>query len=121
ADDSTNGHPQRLRMGEGLAGQCAVDKRSMLISDLTERAVPVRSALFQLTPRDVIVLPVLFEDQVKAVIELASLKDFTISHLAFLEQLTASIGIVLNSIEATMQTEGLLKQSQQLATELQSQ
>ncbi|MGH7930055.1 MAG: sensor histidine kinase, partial [Candidatus Binatia bacterium] len=58
---------------------------------------------------------------VKAVIELASLSNFTISHLAFLEQLTASIGIVLNSIEATMQTEGLLKQSQELATELQTQ
>ena len=66
-------------------------------------------------------LPVLFEDQVKAVIELATLSAFTASHLAFLEQLTASIGIVLNSIEATMQTEALLKQSQQLATELQSQ
>ncbi len=72
-------------------------------------------------PKNVIVLPVLFEDQVKAVIELASLSPFTASHLAFLEQLTASIGIVLNSIEATMQTEGLLKQSQQLATELQTQ
>ena len=66
-------------------------------------------------------LPVLFEDRVKAVIELATLSAFTASHLAFLEQLTSSIGIVLNSIEATMQTEGLLKQSQQLATELQTQ
>src|ERR1700687_2900430 len=93
----------------------------MLMSDLSEKVVPIRSALFQATPRNVIVLPVLFEDRVKAVIELASLKTFTISHLAFLEQLTASIGIVLNSIEATMQTEGLLKQSQQLPTELQSQ
>ena len=65
--------------------------------------------------------PVVFEGQIKAVIELASLHDFAPSHLAFLEQLTASIGIVLNSIEATMQTEGLLKQSQQLAAELQTQ
>ena len=68
-----------------------------------------------------IVLPVLFEGQVKAVIELASLREFTASHLAFLEQLTGSIGIVLNTIEATMRTEGLLKQSQQLAGELQTQ
>src|SRR5262249_15927224 len=70
---------------------------------------------------NIIVLPVLFEGEVKAVIELASLSTFTQSHLAFLEQLTASIGIVINSIEATMQTEGLLKQSQQLAAELQAQ
>ena len=93
----------------------------MLITDLPTHTVPIRSGLFQAVPRNVIVLPVLFEDQVKAVIELASLSAFTASHLAFLEQLTASIGIVLNSIEATMQTEGLLKQSQQLAAELQTQ
>ena len=93
----------------------------MLITDLPPNTIPIRSGLFEAVPRNVIVLPVLFEDRVKAVIELASLSAFTASHLAFLEQLTASIGIVLNSIEATMQTEGLLKQSQQLATELQTQ
>jgi HAMP domain-containing protein/CheY-like chemotaxis protein len=121
ADDAPDGHPQRMQIGEGLVGQCAAEKRSMLMTDLPKRVIPIRSALFQAAPRDVVVLPVLFEDHVKAVIELASLRTFTISHLAFLEQLTSSIGIVLNSIEATMQTEGLLKQSQQLATELQSQ
>jgi CheY-like chemotaxis protein/signal transduction histidine kinase len=93
----------------------------MLIADLPANTVPIRSGLFQAVPQNVIVLPVLFEDRIKAVIELASLSGFAASHLAFLEQLTASIGIVLNSIEATMQTEGLLKQSQQLATELQTQ
>ena len=93
----------------------------MVIHDLPPHTVPIRSGLFEAVPSNVIVLPVLFEDQVKAVIELASLSTFTASHLAFLEQLTASIGIVLNSIEATMQTEGLLKQSQQLAAELQTQ
>jgi CheY-like chemotaxis protein/signal transduction histidine kinase/HAMP domain-containing protein len=121
ADDGENGHLRRLRIGDGLIGQCAAEKQRMLISDLPETAVPIRSGLFQSVPRNVIVLPVLFEDRVKAVIELASLGAFTASHLAFLEQLTASIGIVLNSIEATMQTEGLLKQSQQLAAELQTQ
>ncbi len=75
----------------------------------------------RVVPRNLVVLPVLFENQVKAVIELASLNSFTTSQMGFLEQLTDSIGIVLNSIEATMQTEGLLKQSQQLAGELQTQ
>jgi HAMP domain-containing protein/CheY-like chemotaxis protein/signal transduction histidine kinase len=121
ADDGESGHLRRLRIGEGLVGQVASEKRRMLISDLPEKTVPIRSGLFESVPRNVIVLPVLFEDRVKAVIELASLSAFTASHLAFLEQLTASIGIVLNSIEATMQTEGLLKQSQQLAAELQTQ
>src|ERR1700691_1114515 len=121
ADDGGEGHRKRLKVGEGLIGQCAAEKRRMLVSDLPPDTVPIRSGLFQAIPRNIIVLPVLFEDSVKAVIELASLRVFTPSHLAFLEQLTASIGIVLNSIEATMQTEGLLTQSQQLATELQTQ
>jgi len=121
ADDGENGHLRQLNVGEGLIGQVAAEKQRMLVSDLPEGTVPIRSGLFQAVPRNVIVLPVLFEDRVKAVIELATLNTFTASHLAFLEQLTASIGIVLNSIEATMQTEGLLKQSQQLAAELQTQ
>ncbi|MEO7001300.1 MAG: HAMP domain-containing protein [Ktedonobacterales bacterium] len=122
ADDAAEGHAHYLQLGDGLIGQCAIEKRSMLIDDLPpQTTVPIRSGLFQAVPRNVVVLPVLFEDQVKAVIELASLNTFTATHLAFLEQLTASIGILLNSIEATMQTEGLLKQSQQLAAELQAQ
>ncbi|MGB6538637.1 MAG: response regulator, partial [Xanthobacteraceae bacterium] len=121
ADGGANGHPQGLQMGEGLIGQCAVEKRRMLIADMPENAVPISSALFKVQPRNNIVLPVLFENQAKAVIELASIHEFTTLQITFLEQLTTSIGIVLNSIEATMQTEGLLKQSQQLAGQLQAQ
>jgi HAMP domain-containing protein/CheY-like chemotaxis protein/signal transduction histidine kinase len=121
ADNGEDGHRRHLQLGEGLVGQCALEKRRMLITELPLSTNPIRSGLFEATPRNVIVLPVLFEDRVKAVIELATLNTFTASQLAFLEQLTASIGIVLNSIEATMQTEGLLQQSQQLATELQVQ
>ncbi len=119
--DTPDGYFSEIRIGEGLVGQCAAEKRRMLIAELPEKTTSIRSGLFKAVPKNVIVLPVLFEDRVKAVIELATLGTFTASHLAFLEQLTSSIGIVLNSIEATMQTEGLLKQSQQLATELQTQ
>jgi HAMP domain-containing protein/CheY-like chemotaxis protein/signal transduction histidine kinase len=121
ADDGSSGHPQTLRIGEGMIGQCAADKRRMLITELPPHAVPIGSALFKVVPQNIIVLPVLFEDQVKAVIELASISSFSNLQISFLEQLTASIGIVLNSIEATMQTEGFLKQSQNLAAELQTQ
>jgi CheY-like chemotaxis protein/signal transduction histidine kinase/HAMP domain-containing protein len=121
ADDGANGHPQMLRLGQGMIGQCAVEKRRMLITEMPANVVPISSALFKVTPKNNIVLPVLFENQVKAVIELASIHEFTQLQTMFLEQLTTSIGIVLNSIEATMQTEGLLKQSQQLAGELQAQ
>jgi HAMP domain-containing protein/CheY-like chemotaxis protein/signal transduction histidine kinase len=122
ADDGSSGHPQTHRVGEGLIGQCAAEKRRILITEMPSHAVPIGSALFKVVPQNIIVLPVLFEDQVKAVIELASISSFTALQISFLEQLTTtSIGIVLNSIEATMQTEGLLKQSQNLAGELQTQ
>ncbi|HTO83340.1 MAG TPA: ATP-binding protein, partial [Methylomirabilota bacterium] len=114
-------HQQIVQLGEGLVGQCALDKLQRLVSDIPSDTVPVNSALMRVMPRNLVVLPILFETQVKAVIELASLSAFTTSQMTFLEQLTDSIGIVLNSIEATMQTEGLLKQSQQLAAELQAQ
>ena len=121
ADDGITGHPRQIRVGEGLVGQCAADRRRLLITELPTHAVPIGSALFKVVPHNIIVLPILFENQVKAVIELASVTKFTALQTMFLEQLTDSIGIVLNSIEATMQTEGLLTQSQQLAGELQTQ
>jgi CheY-like chemotaxis protein/signal transduction histidine kinase len=121
AGDGVSPHQQTVQFGEGLIGQCAMDKRQRLVSDIPDDAVPINSALLRVAPKDLVVLPVLFENQVKAVIELASIRAFTTSQMTFLEQLTDSIGIVLNSIEATMQTEGLLKQSQQLAGELQTQ
>ena len=83
-----NGHPQRLGIGEGLIGQCAADKRRMLITEMPTHAVPIGSALFKAVPRNIIVLPVLFENQVKAVIELASVSEFTALQMTFLEQLT---------------------------------
>src|SRR6202041_605120 len=115
ADEVSNGYSVTLELGEGLIGQCARDARRMFITDMPDSVVPISSGLFRAPPRNAIVLPVSFEGQVKAVIELASLGAFTDLQMSFLEQLTTSIGIVLNSIEATMQTEGLLKQSQQLA------
>ncbi len=121
ADDGKAGHPLTIKFGEGLVGQCGIEKRRILLSDLPPETARVGSGLFSALPRNVIVLPVLSEGQVKAVIELASLNMYTESHLAFLDQLTSSIGIVLNSIEATMQTEALLDQSQKLAGELQTQ
>jgi CheY-like chemotaxis protein/signal transduction histidine kinase/HAMP domain-containing protein len=121
ADPQESAEPRRYRLGEGLVGQCGRDRQRVILADIPPETVHMRSGLVAARPRSVIVLPVLYEGQVKAVVELASLNDFTTSHLAFLEQLTGSIGVVLNTIEATMRTEGLLQQSQQLAVELQTQ
>jgi len=120
ADMQESDEPREFRRGEGLVGQCAQEGQRILLKDIPPELVRVHSGLMAARPSDIIVLPVLFEGQVKAVIELASLREFTPSQLAFLEQLTGSIGVVLNTIEATMRTEGLLIQSQQLAQELQT-
>ncbi|HEY5805098.1 MAG TPA: response regulator, partial [Lysobacter sp.] len=119
--DTTPASKRTLEFGEGLVGQCAKQARLILIQNVGTDVVQIQSGLLQAVPRSVIVLPVSFEDQIKAVIELATLGEFTPSQRAFLEQLSGSIGIVLNTIEATMRTERLLAQSQQLAGELQSQ
>src|SRR5690606_27502179 len=115
------GQPELIAMGEGLVGQCAVEKQRILLNELPPGYTRVQSSLGQSAPVSIVVLPVLFEGQTKAVIELASLHSFSVTHITFLEQLTQSIGVVLNTIEATMRTEGLLQQSQQLTVELQSQ
>ena len=121
ADLQETGGARAYRLGEGLVGQCAKERQRILLTEIPPDQIQVHSGLMVARPSNIIVLPVLFEGQVKAVIELASLGEFTPSHLAFLEQLTGSIGVVLNTIEATMRTEGLLLQSQQLAGELQTQ
>jgi HAMP domain-containing protein/CheY-like chemotaxis protein/signal transduction histidine kinase len=111
--------PEQLAVGQGLVGQCAVEKQRVLLTKVPESYARIQSSLGGAWPANVVVLPVLFEDETRAVIELASLQPFTTTHLTFLEQLTQSIGVVLNTIEATMRTENLLEQSQQLTTELQ--
>jgi CheY-like chemotaxis protein/HAMP domain-containing protein len=115
------GLPEMIASGEGLVGQCAEEKQRILLNDVPPGYTRVNSSLGAAVPVSIVVLPVLFEGQAKAVIELASLHPFSVTHIAFLEQLTQSIGVVLNTIEATMRTEGLLQQSQQLTVELQSQ
>ncbi len=111
---------QSIHLGEGLVGQCAVEKKRILLADVPPDFITISSSLGEARRISIIVLPVLFEGQTKAVIELASLDRFTDVNLNFLDLLTQSIGAVFNTIEATMRTEGLLEQSQQLTVELQS-
>jgi CheY-like chemotaxis protein/signal transduction histidine kinase len=109
----------RFRMGEGLVGQCALEKERILVTDIPTNYVKINSGLGEAAPMNIVVLPVLFEGEIKAVIELASFSQFNDIHLALLDQLTESIGIVLNTIEANMRTQELLTQSQSLTQELQ--
>ncbi len=111
---------ENIRLGEGLVGECAVHKKRIYLTEVPHEFLTISSSLGEARKVSIIVLPVLFEGQTKAVIELAALQTFGAGSLAFLELLTQSIGAVFNTIEATMRTERLLTQSQQLTVELQS-
>jgi HAMP domain-containing protein/signal transduction histidine kinase/DNA-binding response OmpR family regulator len=110
--------PTEFEVGEGLVGQVAFEKERIILSNVPNNYIKISSGLGRAKPSNLIILPVLFENKVKAVIELASLDIFSETHLDFLSQLTESIGIVLNTIEANSRTEELLTQSQSLAGEL---
>ena len=110
-----------FKLREGLIGQCAYEKSRILLSNVPKDYVQISSGLGEAAPANIIVLPALFEGEVKAVIELATFGEFNETQQQFLDQLMESIGIVLNTIAANMRTEGLLKQSQLLTSELQAQ
>jgi signal transduction histidine kinase/DNA-binding response OmpR family regulator/HAMP domain-containing protein len=109
-----------IRLGDGLVGQCALEKKRILLCDVPPQFIAISSSLGEAPCVSIVVLPVLFEGETKAVIELATLHRFADVNLAFLDQLTTNIGAVFHTIEATMRTEGLLEQSQRLTVQLQS-
>ena len=109
---------REFALGQGLIGQCALEKERILITNVPSNYININSGLGYATPVSLVVLPVLFETEIKAVIELASFDEFSQTHLDFLSQVTVSIGIVLNTIKASSRTEVLLEQSQSLADEL---
>jgi signal transduction histidine kinase/HAMP domain-containing protein/ActR/RegA family two-component response regulator len=115
------GIPNRFKLGESLVGQCALEKKTILVTRVPADYITISSGLGEAPPFNIIVLPILFEDEVWAVIELASFDVFSNIHQLFLDQLSESIGVVLNMITANMRTGELLAQSQKLAQELQNQ
>jgi HAMP domain-containing protein/signal transduction histidine kinase/DNA-binding response OmpR family regulator len=120
ASDGHGSYGKEVDMGQGLVGQCAYDRKKILLTSSIPDSLKISSGLTEVQPLNVLVLPIIFEGQVRGVVELASVERFNPTHQAFLDQLTESIGIVINTIEANMRTEDLLTQSQSLAQELQS-
>jgi CheY-like chemotaxis protein/HAMP domain-containing protein len=110
-----------FKLGEGLVGQAAREKKRILINDVPGDYVRINSSLGESTPLNIVVVPISFEGEIKGVLELATFQRFTPIQLAFLEQLVESLGIVVATIKATMRTDDLLRQSQSMAEELQSQ
>ncbi|HEX2677826.1 MAG TPA: GAF domain-containing protein, partial [Polyangiales bacterium] len=110
-----------FKLGEGLVGQAAREKKRILVTNVPHDYVQINSSLGEATPLNLVVVPISFEGDIKGVLELASFQRFTETQLAFLEQLVESLGIVVATIEATMRTDELLRKSQSMAEELQNQ
>src|SRR5262249_30790073 len=108
----------RFTLGEGLVGQCARERKPIIVTEVPGDYVQISSGLGRATPLTLAVYPVLFEDQVRGVIELGSFHEFTPVQLAFLEQLMLSIGLAINLIGTNMRTEQLLQQLQGSNVEL---
>jgi signal transduction histidine kinase/CheY-like chemotaxis protein/HAMP domain-containing protein len=113
------GGMSRFVLGESLAGQSALERKRILIENVPTGYLSVGSGLGTASPVSVVMLPILFEDQVLGVLELASLHQFSDVHLAFFDQFVPTIGVTINTIMANSRTESLLTESQRLATQLQ--
>jgi signal transduction histidine kinase/ActR/RegA family two-component response regulator/HAMP domain-containing protein len=111
----------KYRLREGLVGQCAFEKKRILLTNPTDGDVVISSSIVEEKPRNIIVLPVLFEGELKAVIELASLRPFTQNYINFLDQLMDSMGVILNMISSSMRTEELLQELKRSNAELEAQ
>jgi signal transduction histidine kinase/ActR/RegA family two-component response regulator len=111
----------KYKLKEGLIGQAAFERKKILLARVPEDYIYVSSSLGESKPHNIIVLPVLFEGELKAVIELASVQPFSQNYLNFLDQLMDSIGVVLNMIASTMRTEELLQELKRSNAELEAQ
>ena len=113
--------PDRFTVGESLVGQAALERQTIEITGPPDDYIRVSSGLGHSVPASIVIMPILFEDQVLGVIELAWLRTPSAIHRTFLEQLMETLGVVLNTIIANMRTEELLQQSQSLNAELEQQ
>jgi signal transduction histidine kinase/HAMP domain-containing protein/CheY-like chemotaxis protein len=112
--------PGEFRLGQSLIGQVARTRKPIVVTDLPADYVKISSGLGEAAPANLMVLPIVFEDQVLGVIEAGSFSRFTQVHQDFMEQLMETIGVNLNTIIANSRTDALLAESQRLATELQA-
>jgi signal transduction histidine kinase/HAMP domain-containing protein/CheY-like chemotaxis protein len=112
--------PRQFRFGQSLVGQAAKSRRTIAVDDVPADYVTISSGLGHSRPSSLLVLPVVFEEQVLGVIELASMHTFTQMHRDFLEQLMETVGVNVNTLVANARTDELLGESQRLTAELQT-
>jgi signal transduction histidine kinase/HAMP domain-containing protein len=120
AQESNTGTPRQILLGESLIGQVAKTRRPIILDEVPASYARISSAIGESRPVNVMIVPIVFEDQVLGVIEAGALYPFTQVHRDFLEQLMEAIGVNVNTMIANARTDALLDQSQRLTAELQS-
>jgi len=112
--------PIQYRIGQSLIGQVARSKRPIVVDEIPSGYIRISSGLGDAAPANLAIMPLVFEDQILGVVELASFTRFTAIQLGFLEQLTETLGVSVNALIANSRTDALLEQSQRLTAELQA-
>jgi two-component system chemotaxis sensor kinase CheA len=110
-----------FRLGEGLIGQCAFDKRKVVLEQLPNHYFRIASGLGQTPPQNLLIIPVIFMDRVEAVVEFASLQPFTLQQQELITQVQSNFGGAIHSVSGRMEVERLLNESQTMTEELQMQ
>lgn len=115
------GNTNSIQTGEGLVGQAALEKKPIIFSDIPDDYVKVGSGLGQVTPKNILVYPFLFNDYVKGVIEIGSIREITDLDLQLLKIVSESVGIAFNSSQARRVQKELLEETQRQSEELEAQ
>jgi CheY-like chemotaxis protein/signal transduction histidine kinase len=111
----------RIKIGEGLVGQSALEKKDIIISNIPDDYIKINSGLGESSPLNILVMPFLYEDQIKGVIELGSFQEFDDLHMQFLKQMSENVAIAFHTAESGVEMKKLLEESRQKSEELQSQ
>ncbi len=115
------GDYSRVRFGERLVGQAAFEQETILFADVPEDYMVIGSRLGETAPRQILVVPFLYEGAVTGVVELGAVREFTAMQREFLTQVQESIAIAVTSAQTRVRMQNLLEASQQQAEELQAQ
>ncbi len=113
-------YSKQFKLGDGIIGQCALEKKTILLKQIPENYIKINSGLGKEKPKNIIISPILFEDEIVGVIEVGSIHEFSQSEYALFQRVTTSVGIIMNSILANLHTQALLKESQNKTDELEA-
>ncbi|MGE0085327.1 MAG: response regulator [Desulfococcaceae bacterium] len=110
-----------VRPGEGIVGQAALEKETILLSNVPDNYIQIESGLGSGKPDNILVSPFLFDEELKGVIELGAFHKFSDPEMEFIENTVRHIGVVVNTAQSRTRMEKLLLQTQTQAEELQVQ